>query len=145
MQYVQQHAQDLESQYTYTARDGTCHDSSYTGQVKVTGIHEVSAGSSSALKSAIEQGPVSVTVNAGQNGFRYYTGGIVTASQCPGTSLDHAIAAVGFGTENGQEYYIVRNSWGTSWGEKGYIRIATQTSGKGVCGIQQVSVWPDTN
>jgi C1A family cysteine protease len=145
MNYVKSHAQDLEKDYTYTARDGTCHSSQYSGQVSVTGVHEVSANSASALKSAIEQGPVSVTVDAEQSGFMYYTGGVVTQSQCSGTGLDHAIAAVGYGTENGQEYYIVRNSWGTSWGESGYIRIATQDSGKGVCGIQQVSVWPDTN
>jgi C1A family cysteine protease len=75
----------------------------------------------------------------------YYTGGIVTSSTCSGTSLDHAITAVGWGSESGQEYYIVRNSWGTSWGESGYIRIATQESGKGVCGIQQTSVWAETD
>jgi len=75
----------------------------------------------------------------------YYTGGVVSAAQCSGTSLDHAIAAVGYGTENGQEYYIVRNSWGSSWGESGYIRLATQESGAGVCGVQQTSLWPETN
>jgi len=95
--------------------------------------------------SAIEQGPVSVTVDAEQTGFMHYTGGIVDSSACPETSLDHAITAVGYGTENGQQYYIVRNSWGTSWGEEGYIRIATSTFGSGVCGIQQSSVWPETN
>ena len=62
-----------------------------------------------------------------------------------GTSLDHAVTAVGYGTDSkGQDYYIVRNSWGASWGEKGYINIAA-VAGKGICGIQMDSLWPTTN
>jgi len=72
-----------------------------------------------------------------------YSGGIFDSASC-GTNLDHAVAAVGYGSENGQDFYIVRNSWGASWGEKGYIRIAA-VEGKGICGIQQVSLWPSTN
>jgi C1A family cysteine protease len=75
--------------------------------------------------------------------FQMYSGGILDSSKC-GTSLDHAVAAVGYGTENGVEYYIVRNSWGSSWGEHGYIRIAAK-AGLGICGIQQVSLWATTN
>jgi len=59
-----------------------------------------------------------------------------------GTALDHAVAAVGYGTENGLEYYIVRNSWGTSWGEDGYIRIAVVDHTPGICGIQRESLYP---
>jgi len=72
-----------------------------------------------------------------------YTGGVFNSSQC-GTQLDHAVTAVGYGSDNGQEYYIVRNSWGASWGEQGYIRMAV-TSGAGICGIQLQSLWPTTN
>jgi len=72
-----------------------------------------------------------------------YTGGILDSSKC-GTSLDHAVAAVGYGSENGEEYYLVRNSWGSSWGESGYIKIAAK-AGKGICGIQQISLYPLTN
>jgi len=62
-----------------------------------------------------------------------------------GTDLDHAITAVGYGSENGSEYFIVRNSWGASWGEKGYIRIAANKDGNGVCGILLDSVRPTTD
>ena len=61
-----------------------------------------------------------------------------------GTQLDHAIAAVGYGTESGQDYYLVRNSWGASWGDAGYIKIAA-VDGLGICGIQQTSVYPATD
>jgi C1A family cysteine protease len=131
----------LESQYPYYAQTRSCSASS--GNQKVTNIHEVSANSGTALKSAIAQGPVSVTVDAESTPFMYYTSGIVDSSAGCGTSLDHAITAVGYGSENGVEYYIIRNSWGSSWGESGYIRLAVEESGSGVCGIQQVSVWPD--
>jgi len=97
------------------------------------------------LKAAINKGPVSVTVEADRPAFQQYTGGILNSSAC-GTQLDHAITAVGYGTQGGQEYYIVRNSWGANWGDNGYINIAT-TAGHsaGICGIQQTSVWPRAN
>ena len=61
-----------------------------------------------------------------------------------GTNLDHAVTAVGFGTESGKDYYLVRNSWGTVWGDAGYIKIGA-VDGLGICGIQQVSVYPTTD
>lgn len=72
-----------------------------------------------------------------------YKSGVFDSADC-GTNLDHAVTAVGVGYEGGKQYYIVRNSWGASWGEDGYIRIAAE-DGKGICGIQQVSLWPSTN
>lgn len=142
MAYVQAHSQEYESEYPYTARNGQC--KAKTGHVSVTGIKTVAAGSSAALKAAIAVSPVSVTVEADRSVFQRYTGGILNSADC-GTQLDHAITAVGYGNQNGQDYYIVRNSWGASWGSKGYINIAATPSGKGICGIQQISVYPTTN
>lgn len=73
-----------------------------------------------------------------------YKGGILDDDKC-GTKLDHGVLAVGFGVEDGKEYYIVKNSWGASWGEEGYIRIAVEKTGKGICGIQTDSCWPSTD
>jgi KDEL-tailed cysteine endopeptidase len=74
--------------------------------------------------------------------FQGYRGGIITeADGCP-TNIDHAILAVGYGNENGTEYYIVKNSWGTSWGEDGYVRIEAIDGRKGVCGINQYVYYP---
>jgi len=108
-----------------------------TAQVKVKSIYTVGSLSSDALKAAIAVGPVSVTVEADKSAFQGYSGGILNSSEC-GTNLDHAITAVGYGSN----YYIIRNSWGPNWGESGYIRIATESGrSKGICGIQQQSVW----
>jgi len=130
-----------ETQYPYTARDGTC--KTVAGTVKTTTYTNVAKGSVAALKAAIEKQPVSVTVEADTSVFQLYKSGILNSAAC-GTNLDHAITAVGWGTSGTQDYYIVRNSWGTGWGDKGYISIAA-VNGVGICGIQQVSVFPTTN
>ena len=70
--------------------------------------------------------------------------GIINTDQC-GTELNHGVLAVGYGTENGQKYYIVKNSWGTSWGEAGYCKIANNGDGQGICGIQMAPVRAITN
>jgi C1A family cysteine protease len=142
MNYAKDHAMAYESEYTYTAKDGSCKNPS--GHVSVKTVHEVTAQSVQSLKDAIAQGPVSVTVEADRRVFQSYSSGVLDSWLC-GTRLDHAITAVGYGTEDGKDYYLVRNSWGGSWGDQGYIKIAATSDGKGVCGIQQVSVWPETS
>ena len=83
-----------------------------------------------------------MAVSAGNNVFMNYSSGIITESEgCP-TAIDHAIVAVGWGEEDGTQYYIVRNSWGTGWGEDGYVRIATHGGLFGVCGINQYVFYP---
>jgi len=72
-----------------------------------------------------------------------YSGGVFDSAAC-GTKLDHAVAAVGYGTEGGKEYYIVRNSWSASWGDQGYIKIAA-VPGAGICGIQLDALYPETD
>jgi len=100
----------------------------------------VPANSVAQLKAAIDKQPVSVTIEADRTVFQQYTSGILDSTAC-GTNLDHAVAAVGYGSEGGKEYYIVRNSWGASWGDQGYIKIAA-VEGKGICGIQMESLYP---
>lgn len=97
----------------------------------------------SQLKAAIAKGPVSVSVEADKTVFQHYKSGVLDSSAC-GTSTDHAITAVGYGSESGKDYYIVRNSWGSSWGDHGYIKIAAK-DGLGICGIQKAPAWPTTD
>lgn len=101
------------------------------------------ANSVSQLKAAINKGVVTVTIEADRSVFQMYHSGVLDSTAC-GTSLDHAVAAVGYGTEDGQDYYIVRNSWGASWGDKGYIKIAA-VDGAGICGIQMESLYPQAS
>jgi C1A family cysteine protease len=140
--YAESDKMETEAQYPYTAMNGKCFDS-YNGSVKVLKYTNVPRKSSAQLKAAIAQQPVAVTVNAGAYPFMHYIEGIVTDKSCD-SYLDHAVLAVGYGVENGQEYYIVKNSWGANWGENGYIRIGV-VDGDGICGIQLLSLYPSTD
>jgi len=144
MDYSKTHPLALESAYAYTAKDGTCQDSTIEGVVGVSSVNKVWKYFSWPLLSALEKGPVSVTVRADQPAFRGFTSGVVNAD-C-GSQLNHAITAVGYKVlENGKIALFVRNSWGPDWGDAGHIYIQTESFGMGVCGIQQVSVYPTTN
>jgi len=86
------------------------------------------------MKSALNDHVLSVAIQANQYAFQLYSGGIFTNTSC-GTNLDHATNVVGWGTSGSMEYWLMRNSWGTSWGDAGYMYIE-QVSGHGICGIQ---------
>ncbi len=88
------------------------------------------------------QQPVSVAVEADQNVFQFYTGGVMD-SAC-GTQLDHGVLAVGYGVEGGKEYFKVKNSWGADWGAKGYILLGrgAKFNPSGQCGIQMAASYP---
>lgn len=120
-----------ESSYSYTASQGTCKSSYDTAIPRgaVTGYKDVQ-GEDLLLDAVSNQGPISVAVEADQPAFQSYGSGIIN-SGC-GQNLDHGILAVGYGTENGVDYWKVKNSWGASWGEQGYVRIQR---GVNMCGI----------
>jgi len=124
-----------ESVYPYTAKDGTCKAQKGDTKAAVTKFVDVAKNSDSAMLSALNIGPVSVAIQADQSAFQLYKSGVFTAA-C-GTSLDHGVLAVGYGTDNGVDFYKVKNSWGTSWGEGGYIRFVRggSTQKQGQCGI----------
>jgi C1A family cysteine protease len=98
--------------------------------------------SEDALEAAVAQQPVSVAIEADKDVFQHYTGGVLTNDAC-GSTLDHGVLAVGYGEDNGQKYWKVKNSWGTSFGEDGYIRIAKgKASDGGECGIRKSASFP---
>jgi len=137
--FLEKNAACTESSYPYKGVGGSCKASSCsTGIPKggVTGYKDVSGGESG-LMSAVEQQPVSVAIEADQSAFQLYSGGVMTGS-C-GTQLDHGVLAVGFGSASGQDYWKVKNSWGASWGENGYIRMIR---GQNQCGITNQPSYP---
>lgn len=127
----------LESAYKYTARDGTCKASSCgTKYDHNKGYKAVTKHSSSALETATAEGCVSIGIEADQTAFQHYSSGVLTGT-C-GTRIDHGVLVVGYGESGGQKYWKVKNSWGESWGERGYILICrdcAKNGNQGECGI----------
>ena len=95
-----------------------------------------------ALTSAVASQPVSVAIEADQPGFQFYSGGVFSG-EC-GEQLDHGVLVVGYGEKDGKLYYKVKNSWGASWGQNGYILLerTTSTSSAGQCGIALQASYP---
>lgn len=129
--YVEGKPLELESAYPYTARDGSCKYVSTKGMGMVRSYVDVTHNSPTQLKAAIAMKPVAVAVEADQMSFQGYHSGVIT-SGC-GKNLDHGVLAVGYGTLSGQGFFYVKNSWGSSWGDKGFLRISD--SSMNICGI----------
>ena len=148
MHYYQYYQADLETTYAYTSGTDTstkscAHNMSEASPVNVSYYETVEENNVSQMKAALEQQPLSVLIEADKRVFQMYSSGVFTDTSC-GTSLDHAVLAVGYGTENGQEYWLVKNSWDTTWGDQGYIKIAI-VDGEGICGVQMAPAYPTAN
>ncbi|KAK8795483.1 hypothetical protein WA158_000140 [Blastocystis sp. Blastoise] len=130
-----------EEAYPYTAKDGSCKDKSCTSIASFTSYVDVEENNGKQLLAAIAKNPVSVAIDADSFVFQFYTSGVITSEAC-GTDLDHGVAAVGYGTESGKKYILVRNSWGSSWGLDGYVKIGHVDDGEGICGINSMASYP---
>jgi len=132
-----------ETAYPYVAyQHYSCRDSSCSKEDPISRYVDVEQ-TTAALEAACSEGPVSIAIEADQSSFQQYTSGVLTGS-C-GTGLDHGVLLVGFGTDNGQDYWKVKNSWGSYWGEAGYIRLCRNCNanyGKGQCGILLSASYP---
>ncbi|KAJ6679066.1 CYSTEINE PROTEASE [Salix purpurea] len=133
---------DTEDDYPYLGRDGKCDTFRKNARVvSIDSYEDVPVNDETALTKAVANQPISVAIEAGGRSFQFYESGIFTG-QC-GTNLDHGVAAVGYGTEKGKDYWIVRNSWGKSWGESGYLRMERNiASPAGKCGIAVEPSYP---
>lgn len=132
---------DTEADYPYKGLDGKCDSNRENSKVvSIDGYEDVPPSNEKALQKAVAHQPVSVAIEASGRAFQLYTSGIFTG-EC-GTELDHGVVVVGYGTENGKDYWIVRNSWGTNWGEEGYFRMERMGTGSGKCGIAMEASYP---
>ncbi|KAK9050238.1 hypothetical protein SSX86_030790 [Deinandra increscens subsp. villosa] len=132
-----------ETNYPYTGVDGTCNSNEESNHAAtITGHEDVPANSETALLKAVASQPVSVAIDASGSDFQFYSSGVFKGD-C-GTELDHGVTAVGYGTsDDGTKYWLVKNSWGTSWGLEGYIMMQRDVEAKeGICGIAMQASYP---
>jgi len=127
-----------EASYPYVAMNQDCASTGKNNVVMISSFKDVTQGDEKALQMAVDMGPTSVAIEADQQCFQFYSSGILTDSSC-GTQLDHGVLAVGYGTQDGTDFWKVKNSWGTGWGMDGYILM-----GRGIneCGIATEPSYP---
>lgn len=138
-EYVEKHPLETEEEYPYHGKNGRCKAKGTGGVGHVKAYNDVKKGVEQ-LKAAIMKQPVSVAIEADKAVFQNYKRGVITSRKC-GKQLDHGVLAVGYGTDPEKgEYFKVKNSWGPSWGAKGYVNIGA-TAGN-ICGILSQPSYP---
>eukprot|EP01105_Mastigella_eilhardi_P008694 TRINITY_DN2098_c0_g2_i1.p1 TRINITY_DN2098_c0_g2~~TRINITY_DN2098_c0_g2_i1.p1 ORF type:complete len:329 (-),score=113.82 TRINITY_DN2098_c0_g2_i1:109-1095(-) len=138
MKYVMANGLEAEKTYPYTATKGKCTNAqNYVAHIQ--GFKDITKGSEAELQQSIKVRPTPVSIDASDNAFQLYKSGVYCPTTCSSTELDHAVLAVGMSTSSGG-YYIVKNSWDTTWGISGYIYMCANQNNK--CGIATASSYP---
>ncbi|XP_076269475.1 cathepsin L-like [Rhynchophorus ferrugineus] len=135
LDYVRDHGITTEDRYSYQGNQGSCN----VGDIylRTSGYTGIGYKDENALKDAVGSvGPVSVAVNA--DPLQSYGGGVLNV-QCS-DSINHGVLAVGYGQQDGLNYWLVKNSWGDGWGESGYYKMAI---GSNMCGIANQACYPN--
>jgi len=152
LQVINFGADELESVYPYTATSpGVCHFnnatsiptpfSSYVQAVNCTNSGSTYYCDENALKNAAALTVISVAIDASQQSFQFYSSGVYNEPACNSCdNLDHGVAVAGYGTESGQDFWLVRNSWGADWGLQGYIKMSRNRNNQ--CGIACDATYP---
>lgn len=133
----------LEDEYPYSGSDSECQFDASKVVQKITGYVNVTSGDEKALqKATAEVGPIAVAIDAGSFWFQFYFGGVYTQSGC-GTEqeqLNHGVTVIGYGTEKGKDYWLIKNSWGSSWGSSGTMKLARNKNN--MCGVATDASYP---
>ena len=132
---------DTEESYPYQAHNELCRFKRADVGATDTGYVDIPRENENALMQAVQTiGPISIAIDAGHRSFQMYREGVYYEPECSQTKLDHGVLAVGFGTEDGQDYWLVKNSWGASWGMEGYIKMSRNRNNN--CGVATQASYP---
>jgi len=132
---------DTEASYPYSATGpNACKFKPADIGSTITGYTNIASGSEADLVAKITEGPVSVAIDASHSSFQLYSSGVYYEAACSSTALDHGVLAVGYGTDGTKDMYIVKNSWGLGWGNKGFIEMSRNKNNN--CGIATMATIP---
>jgi len=132
---------DTEQSYPYEAKDGRCRYNVNTVGTKEYGLRDLPWGREDYLKQAVAyEGPISVGIDATHASFMSYKSGVYFEPSCSNITTDHAVLVVGYGTDDGMDYWLVKNSWTVNWGEEGYIKMARNKNN--MCSIANYAAFP---
>lgn len=139
-QFIEKDGICKESDYKYTATDGSC-KTKCKSVTNISSFIDVEPNNEQALLQAVAKQPIAVAIEADESVFQFYSSGVLS-SEC-GSNLDHGVLLVGYGELNGIPYWKVKNSWGKSWGDNGYVLLARNVSQpEGQCGILKMASYP---
>ncbi|KAJ8943321.1 hypothetical protein NQ318_004762 [Aromia moschata] len=136
--YVRDNGIETTSDYPYTGTDGYCAFSQSKSVLKVTDWYDIPQTEAALQDAVANAGPVAAAMNADGDGFAYYEGGIYSNSECT-SDIDHGVVVVGYGTEDGQDYWLIKNSWSADWGLSGYMKMVRNQD---MCGITVENSYP---
>ncbi|KAL8228088.1 hypothetical protein R6Q57_015672 [Mikania cordata] len=137
-EYITKNGINTENNYPYMATDEACIVTNEANKAaRISGFEIVPANNETLLLNAVSQQPVSVSIDANGDEFKYYSSGVFTG-YC-GTKLNHDVTVVGFGTQDGIKYWLVKNSWGDGWGMNGYIMLQRDVN---LCGVAMQATFP---
>merc|ERR1712045_518900 len=132
---------NTEEDYPYEARDKSCRFDENKPTYTISAFHEIKEQDEDDLTEKIAtEGPISVAIDAGKFSFQLYHSGVYYEPACSSTRLNHGVLAFGYGNESGDDFYWVKNSWGTGWGDNGYIKMSRGRNNN--CGIATDASWP---
>jgi cathepsin L len=138
---ISNHGIDTEESYRYTATGpNACKYSPANIGATIASFHDVASGNEMDLQTAVMGSPTSVAIDASHSSFQFYKSGVYYEPACSSTQLDHGVLAVGYGTDGNDAYWIVKNSWGASWGNGGYLMMSRNRNNN--CGIATAASYP---
>jgi len=132
---------DTESSYPYEGEEDVCRYNPKWKGASDIGFVDIESGNELKLKEAVAtQGPCAIAIDAGHESFQFYSHGIYHDNHCSPDRLDHGVLLVGYGEENGNKYWLIKNSWSAKWGDNGYIKIARENGN--MCGVASQASYP---
>lgn len=138
-EYIMQNGVTTEEKYPYRGNEGSCKRPKDTKTI--LGYYDVPPGSSDEMMIAVSHNPVSVAIEADSSVFQHYVSGVIDDASC-GTSLNHGVLVVGYNAIGDHPYFTIKNSWGPSWGEGGFVRLAIKNDYSGMCGLYLMGSYP---